>query len=37
MSKVLTSKPDAKSSKAGKTASQTTIARLFILDLSYGR
>ncbi len=37
MSKALTSKPDAKSSKAGKTASQTTIARLFFLDLSEGR
>ena len=37
MSKTLTSKPAAKSSKAGKTASQTTIARLFFLDLSEGR
>ena len=37
MSKVLTSKPDAKSPKAGKTASQTTIARLFFLDLASGR
>ena len=37
MSKTLTSKPDAKSSKAAKTASQTTIARLFFLDLSEGR
>ena len=37
MSKALTSKPDAKSSKAGKTASQTTIARLFFLDLGGGR
>jgi hypothetical protein len=37
MSKTLTSKPDAKSSKAGKTASQTTIARLFFLDLASGR
>src|SRR6266581_408666 len=37
MSKTPTIKPDAKSSKAGKTASQTTIARLFILDLGGGR
>jgi len=37
MSKALTSKPDAKSSKAGKPASQTTIARLFFLDLASGR
>jgi len=37
MSRVLTSKPEAKSSKARKTASQTTIARLFFLDLSEGR
>jgi len=37
MSKALTSKPAAKSSKAGKTASQTTIARLFVLDLGGGR
>jgi len=37
MSKALTSKPAAKSSKAGKPASQTTIARLFFLDLSEGR
>jgi len=37
MSKVLTSKPNAKSSKAEKTASQTTIARLFVLDLGGGR
>jgi len=37
MSKTLTSKPDAKSSKAAKTASQTTIARLFFLDLASGR
>jgi len=37
MSKALTTKPAAKSSKAGKTASQRTIARLFFLDLSEGR
>src|SRR5713226_9986370 len=37
MSKALTSKPDAKSSKAGKPAAQTTIARLFFLDLASGR
>jgi hypothetical protein len=37
MSKVPTIKPDAKSSKAGKTASPTTTARLFFLDLSEGR
>jgi DNA-binding beta-propeller fold protein YncE len=37
MSKTLTSKPDAKSTKAGKTASPTTIARLFFLDLASGR
>ncbi len=37
MSKALTSKPTAKSSKPGKTASQTTIARLFFLDLGGGR
>jgi hypothetical protein len=37
MSKVLTIKPDAKSSKAGKTAPQTTIARLFFLDLAGSR
>ena len=37
MSKTLTSKPDAKSSKAGKPAAQTTIARLFFLDLGGGR
>jgi DNA-binding beta-propeller fold protein YncE len=37
MSKAQTIKPDAKSSKAGKTASKTTIARLFFLDLAGGR
>ena len=37
MSKALTSKTDAKSSKAGKTASPTTTARLFVLDLGGGR
>jgi hypothetical protein len=37
MSKAPTIKPDAKSSKAGKTAAQTTIARLFFLDLGGGR
>src|ERR1700720_3310686 len=37
MSKTTTIKPDAKSSKAGKPASQTTIARLFFLDAGGGR
>jgi hypothetical protein len=37
MSKATTIKTHAKSSKAGKTASQTTIGRLFFLDLSGGR
>src|SRR6267142_6261677 len=37
MSKTPTIKPDAKSSKAGKPASQTTIARLFFLDAGGGR
>src|SRR5258707_10172966 len=37
MSKVVTSKSDAKSSKAGKPASQTTIAGLFFLDAAGGR
>ena len=37
MSKALTSQPDAKSSRARKSASQTRIARLFFLDLSEGR
>jgi DNA-binding beta-propeller fold protein YncE len=37
MSKTPTIKPDAKSSKAGKPASQTTNARLFFLDLAGGR
>jgi hypothetical protein len=37
MSKASTSKPDAKSPKAGKTASRTTIARLFFLDLAGSR
>ena len=37
MSTVPKSRPDAKSSKARKTASQATIARLFFLDLSEGR
>jgi hypothetical protein len=37
MSKTPISKPDAKGLKAGKAASQTTVARLFILDLGGGR
>src|SRR6202171_3979873 len=37
MSKAPPTKPAAKSSKAGKTASPTTIARLFFLDLASGR
>src|SRR5580658_9955529 len=37
MSKTPISKPDAKGLKAGKAASQTTVARLFVLDLGGGR
>src|SRR5467141_1847134 len=37
MSKTPTIKPDAKSSKAGKAASQTTVACLFFLDAAGGR